>query len=1183
MSFVHLHNHTHYSLLDASTKPKELILAALNDGQPAVALTDHGVMFGAIEFFQTAKSNNIKPIIGFEAYIANGSRFDKPQTLGGKKEKNYYHTVLLAKDNAGYKNLLRLTSIGFSEGFYRKPRIDREVLEKYKDGIICTTACLGGIVNSDIMKGNLIKAKNDAHYYKDIFGEDFYIELQRHNYPDDERLIEEAVAIAKELDIKIICTNDIHYLKKEHALAHNVLLNISSSQRDIDYKSLRYKTEEFYFKTTQEMKELFFDYPEAISNTLEIADKCNAEINLKTLYMPVYPIPQESKSTDLGDYLRELTNQKLTEKFGDTLTQDYIDRIEYELSVIIKMGFPGYFLIVQDFINESKKRGVPVGPGRGSAAGSLVAYVLGITEIDPLKYDLLFERFLNPERVSMPDIDIDFCDKNRSKAIEYVKEKYGEKAVAQIVTFGKLSSKAVITDVGRVLNIPLADIKQITSFIPTIQGKVLALKDVLKLPEIDNLMQSDKPKIKELIDISLILEGVYRGRGTHAAGIIIAPGDMEEFVPVCTPLKDKKDEETISGVDIVTQYPNSKGELEAAGLLKMDFLGLQTLSIIENTLDMIEHNYGNRIKMDSIPLDDLKTYETIGRGDTLAIFQFESTGMQEYLKQLKPKSIEELTAMNALYRPGPMSNIPEFIKRKNHPERIAYMHPLMEPVLNKTYGIIVYQEQVIKLVQVIANFSLGQADILRRAMGKKDKKTMADFKSSFADGAKNNNIDIKTAETIFDLIEKFAEYGFNKSHSVAYSYLAYQTAYLKTHYPAEFYAANMTAEMNDQKKLIQLIDEAKKYDIKVLPPDINRSYSFFHAVGKNEIYYGLAGIRNVGVPIVEDIVKVRSKSPFISFIDYISRVDKKSKNRRSIEALICAGAFDSIEEGKRAPLFEAIDIALEYAKNLEKEKANNTVNLFGGFDDVSNSNLEVNLIHYDTPEWTEKKKLQLEKEYLNFYISGHPLSIYQNILTQFNPTSLEKIQDMGIHLKADREIVICGMINTIVVKRDKNEKQFAIITLEDYHDKHEAVVWSSTYERYFEQIIIDEPLVLLGEIKLRNGSYSVNIDAIFSINEAIQKFGVGYKIFINIENSIDMLEKLKKLSITQLAEPKDFIFSLYSLTDDYRSEYKAQLKMDLNIHTFEKLIEIFDEKKIGNVKLLTKEIYIEKPSKKGKI
>ena len=781
MSFVHLHNHTDYSLLNSTMKIREFVKEAVEDGQSAIAITDSGVLFGTIEFYLTCKEHNIKPIIGMEAYITNNSRFDKPK----QDERNSNHIIFFAKNKVGYKNLMKLSSIGFTEGFYKKPRIDKEVLEKYHEGLICTSAGMEGIINADIIAGNIKKAEVEADYYKNLFGDDFYIEIQRHKYINEKELIKLSVQIARERNIKIICTNNNHYLKKEHSLAHNVLLSINSTKDKVyNYKELKFKTDEFYFKTMEEMKSLFVDYPDAIANTLEIADKCNLEIDFDTLYIPIFPIPEDSNANNLNEYLVELANKMLCEKLK-VVSPEYQERLNFELEVIIGMEFSSYLLITQDIINWAKNKGIPVGPGRGSVGGSLVAYALGITNIDPIKYQLIFERFLNPVRVSIPDIDIDFCAQNRHRVIEYVKVKYGEKAVAQIVIFRKLTKQAVLRDVGRVLGIPPIDVKKMIDLITTNYNNICNLKYVLAMPDMKEIIDTSKYITQDFLDISLTLENVLCGRETHSTGLIIAPAAISNYIPVCTTINSNDD---MNVIDIVTQYSNNYGEIENVGMFKMDFLSLQTLTMISDIVKLIKAKRGEKIDIDKIPLDDKKTYKMLSDGQTIGVWQYESQGMCKYLKQLKPESIEDLTAMNALYRPGPMGNIPKFVKHKNNPELIKYLVPTMEAILKNTYGIIVYQEQVMKLLQLFGGFSLGEADIFRRAMGKKKVEVVDEMEQSFYDGCAQNNIEQKTAKAVFESIKKSVKFSFIKSHSVAYTNISYQTAWLKANYLDEFIA-----------------------------------------------------------------------------------------------------------------------------------------------------------------------------------------------------------------------------------------------------------------------------------------------------------------------------------------------------------------------------------------------------------
>ncbi len=1137
--FVHLHNHTHFSLLDAACTTDQLIKAAVADEHKALALTDHGVMYGCYEFYKKCYKSEIKPILGFEAYVAKTNRFDKNIDKASKSRKgNYYHLVLLAKDFNGYKNLMKLTTLGHTEGFYYRPRIDKELLEKYHEGIIATSACLGGVVSKPIADGEYELAREMAQYYKDLFGDDFYIELQNHGLAKDPLILEKAPEIAREFGIKLVATNDIHYIKKEHAIAHNIMLMINkentSGNELPDINNLRYGTKEYYFKTKKQMHELFKDFPDSLENTMEIADKCDVKFE-KKLFMPIFPIPKESKAENLDDYFEELSYKGFEERYPDA-NQECKDRLRFELDVIRNMGFPGYFLIVQDFVNAAKhKLGVSVGPGRGSAAGSMVAYCLGITNVDPIPYNLLFERFLNPDRVSMPDIDIDFADIKREKVIEYVKEKYGASSVSQIITFGKLSCKAVLKDVGRVLGIPHTEINKITAKIPTIQGKVTPLVEALELADLKEFKETTDPKMKQLKEYSILLEGFYRHSSVHAAGVVIAPDEVYQFVPLV-----KKDQEMVS------QY--SMNDLEDAGLLKMDFLGLRTLTIIDDTLELIKKNYGIDVDIDKIDFNDGKTYDLFAKGQTQAIFQFESKGMQEYLMQLKPKNLEEITAMNALYRPGPMANIPDFIDRKFERKQISYIHNIMDKSLHNTYGIIVYQEQVMQLVRDIAGFSLGQADILRRAMGKKKKELMDEQKPLFVEGAKKNGVEKKEAEEIFDLILEFAKYGFNKSHSLAYSYLAYQTAWLKANYTAEFLAANMTAEMSSLDKIVQLIDEAEKFGIKVLPPDVNLSIDKF-TVEDGQIYFGMAAIKNVGKGAVESIVSVREKAKFTSFYDFCARCDSRQINKRVLEALICSGAFDSINK-HRAAQFEAIESGITYSKAMQNRQESSMDSLFGGT--AAEKLSEPALPNID--HWSENDRLEKEKEYLNFYISGHPLNQYKPYIDSLSTLKLGDRESSVI----GHQVRICGLISTIRVRLDKRNNSIAFVGLEDFSGKAECIFWSDSYSNNIQYLSENNCVMMIGKSELDGENLKIVIEKVLPIEEAAKQFAKGYSIWLDYTN-FDMakLEELKNCCVDETANT-DILFNILNLPTAAKKRYIAHdLKIGMKRECIDKVMKIF--------------------------
>ncbi|MDC1068989.1 DNA polymerase III subunit alpha, partial [Candidatus Kapabacteria bacterium] len=950
----------------------------------------------------------------------------------------------------------------------------------------------------------------------------------------------------------------------------NLTLDSSSSNSsNFNIENLIFGSDHYYLKNQDEMIDLFKEFPEAINNTTKIAGQCNIELDLKTNHMPNFPIPSTSKANNLTAYMKELVYKGLKDRFNE-IPQEYVERAEFEINVIDNMGYPGYFLIVWDFIKAARERGVSVGPGRGSAAGSLVAYALEITNVDPIKYDLLFERFLNPDRVSMPDVDIDFNDEKRDIVIDYVKNKYGEEAVAQIITFGKLTSKAALTDVGRVLGVELSKIKDITKKIPSVFGKVHTIKMSLDLPELkwlkdiiikgnqkgrSSLINDDERKYFDLIKYSLVVENKVRNTGIHAAGVVIAPGDLRNYVPLHKASKEKE-----TSIEIATQF--AMNDLEDGGLLKMDFLGLRTLSIIDKTIEFMKVNHPkswdgrawDTFDIDEIPLNDNKTYELFGEGNTLSVFQFESSGMQDYLKKLKPNNLEEITAMNALYRPGPMENIPEFIDRKFGRKEITYEHSSMEDSLKTTYGIIVYQEQVMKLVQDVAGFSLGQADLLRRAMGKKKIKEMEKMMPLFKKGAKElHNINEKLAEEIFDLINKFANYGFNKSHSLAYSYLAYQTAWLKAHYPVEFIAANMTAEMNDQEKIVMLRDEAKRIGIKLLPPDINHSNSYF-TVDRNLIYFGLAAIRNVGESAVELIVKARTEKPFTSFYDFVSRVDTRLINKRTIEALICSGALDNIcGIENRSRLMASIDLGLDYAKSKEEQAIMNIDSLFGG----SGSKESEPKLAKEEP-YSENQRLILEKEFLNFYISGHPLFKYEAHINSFPHITTKS----NISNNSREENFICGLVNSVRPRLDKKDKPIAFVEMEDLQGKCELIFWSSAYEQYHHLIIKDEIIFASGTVERDddNANLKMKVNKVYSIDEAIQHFSTGYKIWVDLEDkeSEKKLAKLNNLLSLDTENNNYFAYHVFNKTEGYKNVFLSKKKtLSLNNSNVLKLIDIF--------------------------
>ncbi len=1066
--FIHLHNHSHYSLQDGACTIDGLIAATKKNNMSSVALTDHGVLYGVGEFYKKATKAGIKPIIGMEAYIvADGSRKDRGKTEGngiGRKKKKYNHLILLAKNKEGFKNLSKLSTLGHTEGFYYKPRIDLELLKQYSGGLVITTACASGVVSAHLVDGNYNKAKQVAKVYKEIFEEDFYLEIQDHGMPIDKPILEMMPKISKELGIKLVATNDCHYIEKDHSIAHNILL-LLGDKNGADYRSLRYGTDQVYFKSAKEMIDLFKDYDGAVENTLEIDSKIDLQLDFEGHHFPEFPIPDDSSAESIDEYFELLAREGLKEKKLE-FTGEVKERFNFEIDTIKSMGFSGYFLVVQDFINAAKSKNIPVGPGRGSVAGSIVAYALGITTINPLKYNLLFERFLNPARKSMPDIDVDFADDQRSEVIDYVKEKYGEECVTQIITFNRLSSKAVIRDVARVLKIPIPTVNNITKFIPSKFGKVFSIEQALnEVPELKWVRTSKEPEIQELIKHAKVLEGMNRNASKHAAGVVITPGDVSDYVPLAN---------AVAQNDIVTQY-NMK-DIEQAGLLKMDFLGLRTLTIIRDTLSLIKKNHNVEIDIDEIPLDDEKSYQLFAKGHTTGIFQFESPPMREHLKKLNPTSLSDLAAMNALYRPGPMEFIDQFIDRKFGRKKVEYLHPILEDILKETYGIIVYQEQVIQIANKIGGMSLAEADILRRAMGKKDLLAMKEQKTKFIDGADAKGISKKIAEEIFVSIDKFANYGFNKSHAVAYSYIAYQTAYLKAHYPSEFLAANLTNEFENTDKVSNFLEDCRRLNIKVLPPDVNNASVNFD-VTDGRIGFGMNAIKNVGKNAVEEIIKVRKKLErnFTSIFDFCINVDTRLVNKRTLEGLVTAGSFDSMDTN-RASLYNAVEKALEFGGKMQHSVFSNENSLFGGIEDLEITEPELQ----DINPWSEKERLGKEREAVGFYISGHPLHKYDVEYNSFTNFHIGKDKNIN-----EEEVVkVCGVITGVRKKIDKSGKDMAFFTIDDFSGSCECIMFSKIFANDGEYVEEEESVLIVGKLESSGDAVKIHVNKLLPLDRA---------------------------------------------------------------------------------------------------
>src|SRR5881392_1921034 len=1038
-SFVHLHLHTEYSLLDGAIRMKELMKKAAEFKMPAVAITDHGNLFGAIEFYQEAVRAGVKPIIGCEAYIAPGSNKDRP----GSRRDSAYHFTLLSKNEAGYRNLVKLVTAGHLDGFHYAPRIDKELLATHSEGLIGLSGCLAGEINNAIQANNIEKAKQSAAEYRDILGaENFFIELHDHGMEEQRKCNSALPQIARDLGIGLVAANDVHFLRRSDHQAHDVMLCIGTGKMVQDENRMRY-VPELYFKSPAEMRELFRDFPEAIANTLEIGERCHLDLEFGRSKYPEYPAPA-GKSRE--EYLRELCYEGLRQRYGERAASDpeLIKRLDYELGVFEKTGFVSYLLIVWDFIHFAKEKDIPVGPGRGSAAGSMVTYVLGITDIDPLQYGLLFERFLNPDRVSPPDIDIDFCEARRGEVLEYVRQKYGERRVAQIITFGKLKAKSVVRDVGRVMGLPYAAADRIARMIPN-ELNITLDSAAEKNSELKRAIATE-PQTKQLFEYAKTLEGLSRNAGVHAAGVVIADRDLSEYIPLCRDVK---------GNDVISQYP--MGPLNDLGLLKMDFLGLKTLTVIEDTLTLIRKREPN-FSLKNIPLDDTAAFALYNRGETIGLFQMESGGMTSLSKQLDVKKLDDIIALIALYRPGPMELIPEYVKAKKGVTPIKYLHPLLEEICADTYGVMIYQEQVMAAASKLGGYSLAQADLLRRAMGKKDKKTMAKERNNFIEGcARTNKIPEKKANAIFDLLEKFAGYGFNKSHSAAYGVISYHTAYLKAHYPVEFMAGLLSNEINNTEKISVFVGECKRMGISILPPDINKSGlkftpetiagigdagAWINHPGYNAIRYGLAAIKNVGEAAMAMAIREREQcGEFALLEDFCGRLDSRVANRKMLESLVRAGAFDFTRRD-RAELFASIEESLNASAIAQRDRAAGQVSLF---DEQTHAATAVR--RQPIKPWTEHEKLSYEKELLGFYVSGHPLDAYADV---FAAKKYRSIASLG-ELDDRAQFKIAGAIAEVEKKFTKREgKPFAVVWLEDLMDALEVVVWNEVYLKISE-------------------------------------------------------------------------------------------------------------------------------------
>lgn len=1052
MNFTHLHVHTEYSLLDGSSKIKELPARAKELGMDSLAITDHGVMYGVIDFYRACKAAEIKPIIGCEVYVAPGSRFDKEAI--GQGDDRYYHLVLLAENNTGYSNLMKIVSRGFTEGFYYKPRVDYEVLEKYHEGIIALSACLAGEVARDITRDNYEEAKKAALHYQDIFGKDnFFLELQDHGIPAQRLVNQELMRMSRETGIELVCTNDIHYTYAEDAEAHDLLLCLQTGKKVTDTDRMRYEGGQYYCKSPEEMAELFPYAPQALENTYRIAQRCNVEIEFGKTKLPKYEVPE---GFDSWTYLLHLCNEGLVKRYGDE-AEKHRERLDYELGVIKRMGYVDYFLIVWDFINYAKQNGIAVGPGRGSGAGSIVAYSLAITDIDPIRYNLLFERFLNPERVSMPDIDVDFCYERRQEVIDYVVRTYGKDKVVQIVTFGTLAARAVIRDVGRVLDMPYADVDRVAKLVPNELGITLD-KALKESRDFKSLYESDA-SVKHLIDMARRLEGLPRNTSMHAAGVVICQKAADEFVPLSR------------GGDgtITTQYTMTT--LEELGLLKMDFLGLRTLTVIQDAVNLVNKTHPGKLDIDKIDYNDQNVMELIGSGHTEGIFQLESAGMKNFMKELKPKSLEDITAGISLYRPGPMDFIPKYIKGKNNPDDIAYECPQLENILSTTYGCIVYQEQVMQIVRDLAGYTLGRSDLVRRAMSKKKASVMEKERQNFIYGNKEegvpgciaNGIPEETAKIIYDNMTDFAKYAFNKSHAACYAVVSYRTAYLKCYYPKEFFAALMTSVLANNTKVAEYAYTCRQMGIEILPPDINEGEGNF-SVASNGIRYGLSALKSIGKPIIDAIIQEREDNgAFTGLEDFISRLSGKEVNKRTLESFIKSGAFDCFNANRHQMMLVYADIV----DNINNERKSNIAGQMSLFDMFEEKHDKVNVPN--VPEYDKEELLAYEKEVLGVYVSGHPMDDYEALWRKhITNVSSDFINDEDNPPKVTdgQKATIGGIITAKTVKNTKTGKMMAFITVEDVFGAVEVLIFPRDYEKYRSQAVEDNKVFVTGRVSI---------------------------------------------------------------------------------------------------------------------
>ena len=1140
--FTHLHVHTQYSLLDGAIRISDLLDKCKEYEMDSVAITDHGAMFGALEFYSKAKKAGIKPIVGCELYVAPGDMREKKAVDGNIA----FHIILLAMDHTGYQNLMKMASIAQFEGFYYKPRIDMKTLEENNEGIIALTACLHGQVPYLIGRGDMEGARKKTAELYSIFGDRLYFELQENGLDEQRPVNEGLMLLSKETGIKLVATNDCHYLNRDEAHAHELLLCIQTGKTINDPNRFRFSTDEFYFKSPDTMKRSFSYCPEAIATTQEIVSRCNLEIPFGDYYFPNFPVEEgETLETMFKKACWDGLNDRFNEMrergtYSADIEKTYTDRLKTEIDVITTMGFPAYFLIVADFINWAKDRSIPVGPGRGSGAGSLAAYAMKITNIDPIPYGLIFERFLNIERKSMPDFDIDFCQERRSEVIEYVRQKYGgAEHVAQIVTYGSMKARGVIRDVGRALNIPYGDVDKVAKLVPD-QLKMTIKKAMVEEPKLQEVADTD-PQVSELLSVSMTLEGLARHTSTHAAGVVVSPGPMTQYLPVCRG----------SNNETLTQFDMKHTEM--TGLIKVDFLGLNTLTVIDKALKHIKKDIGIDLNIDAIPMDDAKTYDLLCKGDTQGVFQLESGGMRELLVKMAPEQFSDLIALVALYRPGPLDSgmVNDFVETKHHRKTANYPLPDIKPVLEETYGVIVYQEQVMKIANILASYTLGDADILRRAMGKKIPEVMQEEKIKFMKGALANGHPKDKAEYIFDLMAKFAGYGFNKSHSAAYALVAYQTAYLKAHYMPQFICALLSCDMTNTDKVVLYINECKEHKIEVRPPDINESVKDF-SVKDDIIRFGLAAVKNVGESALDSIIEERDKNgKFTSLPDFCNRVDSRRVNSRVIESLIKSGSFDSLGY-KRSQYFAILEKAMEQAKAVQRDLQSGQMSLFAVAPQASSPVEATAIVMPDLPEWEERKKLAFEKETVGFYITGHPLDgAIQEINTVID-CSIQELKEWP----ENQPVRIGGLLRSVKKHKSKKGDPMAFLTVEDIYESIEVVVFPEPYRRCEALLSSTDPVIVQGKVQQDERGPKIIAESIDSLAEAREKYTESARIRLESD----------KLSRQQMEKVKGTLYQyhgncpiLVTLHFPGRGEVDIEVLKDLTIRPCRELTDKLDE------------------------